>query len=100
MTCGLAPVGAPRISLLLVAAGEPRLRLERRLQCAAAGLGLGLDLQIQNDPGAVGLRFEDTPAVLHGGQVLFTGLPRTEEIEAGLRAGFAEFTVRSDAHAS
>ena len=100
MTCGLAPVDAPRIRLLLVASGEPGLRLERRLQCAATGLGLELDLQIRNAPDAVGLRFEDTPAVLQDGRVLFTGLLRTEEIEARLRAGFAKLTGGSDAHAS
>lgn len=37
MSCGPPPVGAPRIHLLLVAAGEPRLRLERRVVIAITG---------------------------------------------------------------
>lgn len=100
MSCGLPPADAPRISLVLVAAGEPRLRLERRLQCAASGLGLRLDRDIQKDPEAVGLRFENTPAVLRDNHILFTGLLRTEEIEARLRTVFTECTQRTDVDVS
>jgi hypothetical protein len=75
---------APRISLTLVGSGEPLLRLEKRLHCAAAGLGLALDMDIRKDAEALGIPFAQTPAVLVEGRVVLSGLPPTEEIESWL----------------
>lgn len=86
--CGVVAAGAPVIRLILVGTGEPLLRLEKRLHCAAAGLGLALDLDIRKDAEALGIPFGQTPAVLVDGRVALTGLPRTEEIEAWLRQTF------------
>ncbi len=85
--CGVPPSGAPVLKLTLVGNGEPLLRLEKRLSCAAAGLGLDLDLEIRKDLEAFVLAHGQMPAVLADGQVLFSGLPRTEDIEARLRQG-------------
>lgn len=83
--CRVPPSGAPVLKLTLAGSGEPLLRLEKRLSCAAAGLGLALDLEIRKDHEALGLAHEQTPAVLADGQMLFSGLPRTEDIETWLR---------------
>ncbi len=87
-TCGVLPADALVIALILVGTGEPLLRLEKRLHCAAAGLGLALDLEICKDAEALGIPFAQTPAVLVDGRVALTGLPRTEEIEVWLRQTF------------
>ena len=79
--CTSAPPGARRIALTLVGSGEPLLRLEKRLSCAAAGLGLALDLSIRKDAENLGIPFAQTPAVLIGGRPVFSGVPRTEDIE-------------------
>jgi len=81
-----SPPGAPRIALTLVGAGEPLLRLEKRLSCAAAGLGLALDMDIRKDAESFGIPVAQTPAVLMNGQVVLQGLPRTEDLEAWLRS--------------
>jgi hypothetical protein len=83
--CIPPPLGAPVVELTQVGTGEPLLRLEKRLHCAAAGLGLALDLAIRKDAEALGIPFAQTPAVLVDGRVVLTGLPRTEEIELWLR---------------
>ena len=83
--CGMAPAGAPTVELTLVGAGDPVLRLEKRLHCAAAGLGLWLALTLDKDPEALGIPYAQTPSVLAGGVVILSGLPRTEDIEAWLR---------------
>lgn len=83
--CGLAPTGAPVIRLTLVGSGESLLRMEKRLHCAAAGAGVRLELDIRKDAEALGIAFDQTPAVLREGQVVLTGLLRTEDIEARLR---------------
>jgi len=70
------------MKLTLVGAGEPLLRLQKRLGCAATELGVTLQLDIEKHPEAVGLRYEQTPAVLAQGRCLVSGLPRTEEIVA------------------
>jgi hypothetical protein len=74
------------MKLTLVATGEPLLRLQKRLRCAATELGVTLQLDIEKHPEAVGLRYEQTPAVLAKGRCLVSGLPCTEEIVAILRA--------------
>jgi hypothetical protein len=87
-TCGITPAGAPIITLTLVGSGEPLLRLEKRISCAAAGLGLALDLDIRKDAEILGIPFAQTPAVLVDGRIALSGLPRTEEIEAWLCQAF------------
>lgn len=77
---------APVLKLTLVGLGEPLLRMEKRLHCAASGAGVRLELDIRKDSEALGVPFEQTPAVLAQGQIVFSGLPRTEEIEDWLRA--------------
>lgn len=101
--CITPPPGAPLITLTLVGTGEPLLRLEKRLHCAAAGLGLALDLAIRKDAEALGIPFAQTPAVLVDGRVVLSGLPRTEEIEDWLRQAVGReplsFCWRSSAQA-
>jgi hypothetical protein len=74
------------MKLTLVGAGEPLLRLQKRLGCAATELGVTLQLDIEKHPEAVGLRYEQTPAVLAQGRCLVSGLPHTGDIVAILRA--------------
>jgi len=83
--CATPPTDAPVVCLTLLSAGEPLLRMEKRLSCAAAGVGIRLDLQIRKDADALGIPHRQTPAVLHDGKVIFSGLPRTEEIEVWLK---------------
>ncbi|MEW6132248.1 MAG: thioredoxin family protein [Pseudomonadota bacterium] len=73
------------MSLTVIGSGEPLLRLQKRLGCAAVELGVTLQLDIDKHPEAHGLSHEQTPAVLAHGRRLFSGLPRTEEIVAILR---------------
>jgi hypothetical protein len=87
--CATPPVDAPVLRLTLVGSGERLLRLEKRLRCAAASLGFGLDLDIRKDSEALGILYADTPALLRDGQLVFSGLPRTEAIEGWLRHAFA-----------
>lgn len=81
----MPPSGAPVVKLTLVGSGEPLLRLQKRLSCAAAGAGLALDMEIHKDAEAFGIPYAQTPAVLVNGQMALCGLPRTEEIEDWLR---------------
>jgi hypothetical protein len=83
--CTIPPLNAPIVSLTLVGTGEPLLRMEKRLCCAASGLGIRLEVDIRKDADAMGIPYQQTPAVLHSGKVIFNGLPRTEEIEAWLK---------------
>jgi hypothetical protein len=83
--CVAPPPGAPVVALTLVGAGEPLIRLEKRLHCAAAGLGLRLALTFDKEPEARGIPYSQTPAVLAEGVVVLSGLPRTEDIESWLR---------------
>jgi hypothetical protein len=83
--CATRPPGAPIIALTLVGSGEPLLRLEKRLHCAAAGVGVRLDLEIRKDGQTLGVPFAQTPAVVQDRQVVLNGLPRTEAIETWLR---------------
>lgn len=84
-TCVTPPPGAPVVELTLVGAGEPLIRLEKRLHCAAAGLGLRLVLTLDKNPEARGIPYAQTPVVLADGNIIFSGLPRTEEVEAWLQ---------------
>lgn len=74
------------LSLTLAGAGEPLLRLERRVGCAASAVGFALDLTVRKDYETLGLTVADTPALLLDGQVIFRGLPRTEAIESWLKS--------------
>jgi hypothetical protein len=74
------------MKLTLVGAGESVLRLQKRLGCAATELGVMLQLDIEKHPEAVGLRYEQTPAVLAQDRCIVSGLLRTEEIVTILRA--------------
>ena len=78
-------MNAAVVSLTLVGAGEPLLRMEKRLSCAAAGLCIRLEMEIRKDADVMGLAHHQTPAVLHDGKVIFSGLHRTEEIEVWLK---------------
>lgn len=84
-SCATPPKNAPVVSITLAGTGEPLLRMEKRLSCAAAGLGIRLELEIRKDAGVLGIPFQQTPAVLHDGEVVFSGLHRTEEIEVWLK---------------
>ena len=83
--CVALPPDAPVIQLTLVGTGEPLLRMEKRLSCAASGAGIRLEVKIRKDAEALGLSFQQTPAVLHDGTLICNGLPRTEEIEVWLK---------------
>lgn len=85
VACAAPLPDAPLLRLKLAGRGEPLLRMEKRLSCAAAGAGLKLELEIRKDYEALGIAPSDTPAVLCDGQVVFNGVPRTEEIEAWLK---------------
>ncbi len=83
--CATPPIDAQVVRLTLAGAGEPLLRMEKRLSCAAASLGVRLDLKIRKDTDAIGIPHAQTPAVLYDDKVIFSGLPRTEEIEVWLK---------------
>ena len=83
--CATPLSGSPVLKLTLVGAGEPLLRLQKRLSCAASGLDLRLEMEICKDAAAMNIPYTQTPAVLVEGQVAISGLPRTEEIEGWLR---------------
>jgi hypothetical protein len=83
--CATPPLNAPVVSLTLVGSGEPLLRMEKRLSCAAGGAGIRLMLDIRKDIEALGIAHAETPLVLHEGRAIFSGLPRTEEIEIWLK---------------
>jgi len=83
--CRMPPPDAPRLKLVLVGSGEPLLRLEKRLDCAAAGLGLALEFAVRRDHESFGLAYGDTPALVLDGRLVFSGLPRTETLETWLR---------------
>ena len=85
-TCAVPPLDAPVINLVLVGAGEPLLRLEKSLNCAAACAGVRLEIEIRKDADSMGIPYANTPAVLHEGKVIFSSLPRTEEIEVWLKS--------------
>lgn len=84
-SCAISSLDVPVISLMLVGTDEPLLRMEKRLSCAAAGAGVRLEVEIRKDADALGISYAQTPIVLHEETVIFTGLPRTEEIEAWLK---------------
>ena len=84
-SCATPPTDAPVIRLTLVGTGELLLRMEKRLSCAAAGLGIRLDMEIRKDADALDISYQQTPAVLYEGKVVFKGLHRTEEIEVWLK---------------
>ena len=74
------------LKLTLVGVGYALLRLQKRLGCAAADLGVTLQLDVEKHPEAVGVRYDQTPAVPVQGRCIVSGLPRTEEIVAILHA--------------
>jgi hypothetical protein len=73
------------VHLTIVGNGEPLLRMQKRLNCAAKGLNLKLNLEISKDHEAFAIAYEQTPAVFLDGELAFSGLPRTEEIEDWLK---------------
>lgn len=78
-------MNAPVVSLTLAGTGESLLRMEKRLSCAAGGAGVRLSMEIRKDIAAPGIAHAETPVVLHEGKMIFSGLPRTEEIETWLQ---------------
>jgi len=84
--CVALPPDAPVIQLTLVGTGEPLLRMEKRLSCAASGAGIRLDVEIRKDAEAMGIPIQQTPVLLHNDKLIFSGLPRTEEIESWLKS--------------
>ena len=85
-SCATPSIYALVVSLTLVGAGEPLLRMEKRLSCAAASLCIRLEMEIRKDADALSIAYQQTPVVLHDGKVIFNGLPRTEEIEGWLKS--------------
>lgn len=63
--------------ITIIADGEDALRLHKRVRCAARGLGLEITVTEQRANG-------QAPEVWLNDDLLFTGLPRTEEIEQQL----------------
>ncbi|VVC84697.1 thioredoxin family protein [Sideroxydans sp. CL21] len=84
-SCANSPDDAPVIKLTLAGTGEPLLRMEKRLSCAAGGAGIRLMLEVRKDIDALDIPDVETPLVLYEGKMIFSGLPRTEEIEARLK---------------
>ena len=84
-SCANPPDDAPVIRLTLAGIGEPLLRMEKRLSCAAGGAGIRLMLEVRKDIEALDIPDAETPLVLYEGKMIFSGLPRTEEIEARLK---------------
>ena len=84
-SCAHPPAATPVIRLTLAGMGEPLLRMEKRLSCAAGGAGVRLMLDIRKDFEALDISHAQTPLVMHEGKVIFSGLPRTEEIETWLK---------------
>jgi len=70
--------------LTVVGYGEAVQRMQKRVQCAAQALGKLVTLDTSTSLDEYGLRYEDTPALVHQGAVVLNGLSRTEEIEAWL----------------
>lgn len=58
--------------------------MQKRVQCAAFALGRELTLGISNSVDAYGLRYEETPVLIHQGSLVLNGLLPTEEIEPWL----------------
>ena len=77
--CSTPLPGAPLVRLTLAGSGEPLLRMEKCLACAAAGAGIALAL---------------TPVVMLDGRVILKGSLRTEEIECFLRQRFTQANLR------
>ena len=66
------------------------------MTCAAGGAGIRLVLDIRKDIEALGIPHAQTPVVLHEGNVIFNGLPRTEVIEAWLKKQFEDPLCRPE----
>lgn len=60
--------------------------MEKRLSCAAGGLGIRLEVDIRKDADAMGISYQQTPVILYKDKMIFSGLHRTEEIEAWLKS--------------
>jgi hypothetical protein len=84
-SCVPPPADAPVLRLILVGTGESLLRMEKRLSCAASGATVCLYLDILKNAETLGLSQTELPIVLHEGKVIFSGLPRTEEIESWMK---------------
>jgi hypothetical protein len=84
-SCNNPPADAPVIRLTLAGTGEPLLRMEKRVSCAAGGAGVRLVLDIRKDLDVPDISHEETPLLLHEGKVVFSGLSRAEEIEAWMQ---------------
>jgi len=65
------------LNVVILANGEDALRLHKRVRCAARGLGLEITVTEQRANGKA-------PEVWINDDMLFTGLPRTEEVEQQL----------------
>lgn len=92
-TCSTPLPGAPLVRLTLVGTGEPLLRMEKRLSCAAVGVGITLELDIRKDAEGQGIPPASTPVVMLDGQVILRCLLRTEEIEHFLRQRFTQKNI-------
>jgi glutamine amidotransferase len=80
-----AAVPTQVIELTLVGSGEPMIRMEKRLRCAAFALGVSLKLDHAIALDELGLRHDEIPALIHHGKVAMKGLARTEDIEVWLK---------------
>ncbi|MDE2176280.1 MAG: thioredoxin family protein [Betaproteobacteria bacterium] len=86
MTCAIGSHDCP-IRFEILGSGLDAEKLKRRLSCALGGLGWRAQIRLQADAHrALDLGATRDPVLLADGVLFAQGLPRTEELEALLRA--------------
>jgi hypothetical protein len=93
MTCTSGGQPCP-LRFEILGSGFEAEKLKRRVTCALAGLGWSADIPLHADPArALDLGATRDPVLLADEIVFAQGLPRTEELEALLRARIGEAAV-------